>query len=323
MDRFGGMQSFKRDARPDETGDDEVDLRNVPPAFLRDVLVKLAPRILAGADSTTPQLPNDDDATGSRGSQPPQLPRSLSCTFSPPPHLPKNYALPPTHILSLTFGAGETSTTQLVIVPMHQLVWSVRCKRIARLVSLATADAGAISYAKADLYRWGARRETSPSPSTSSAAGTEAGPAETAATSSKHADTAAGGVVELPVISFPTALPAAALSTFSLLHTYLHTTDLPYELPPADSTPEDPHHEDDEDCASDCSSDDDDDAECTASAALAYTRQCEGLWRMCQSFGIADSDPIYEWLSPRWQAAVQRAAAAESGGGGAASSSAS
>lgn len=230
-----------------------------------------APRILAGVDSLTPDLPDSTSAND-------PLPRTLACTFAPPSSLPEDYALPPTHILSLRFESTDAPTTwsgaatrpdpEHLIVPAHQLVWSARCRRMAHLMSVS------------ETVEWGAP----PKPATSRHT-TEFDPSPpsplsvSAATNNDDPER-----LHLPVITFPTLLPAAALSSFPLLHAYLHTATLPHDLPASQPT-----------C---CSHDRHDDP-------ISRTQEYEALWRMCQAFGIANSDEFYQWLKPRWQAACQ------------------
>lgn len=307
-------------------------LSHVPTAFVQDVLIKLGallfisptrkgcfctssrltkdplrtlvPRILAGADCLTVEEPQTDEAP---------FPPSLRCSLSPPPHLPQGYAIPPTHLLMLTFADGdERSRTGgadpplRLMVPIHEAVWTLRCHTVARLVSSASGS------------------------------GAPSSPSSPSSSPNEPADT-----FDLPVISLPGPLPLAAFSTFSVLHTYLHTATLPSHLPSPDAGPDDDSFDSDSDSDSDSefefedddedidfasdfasSSDDDDggdggdggDEEEDPRRILPQRRdQYEGLHSMCRTFGIPGSDPIYEWMAAaerrRGAAASERAQA--------------
>uniref|UniRef100_A0A0K3CUF5 FGENESH: predicted gene_15.23 protein n=1 Tax=Rhodotorula toruloides TaxID=5286 RepID=A0A0K3CUF5_RHOTO len=83
----------------DLSGLGDEDLRGVPVPFIRDSLVNLAPRLLAGADSVTPlEYPLTESSQPSSPAQ-----SRLSCTFDPPAHLPAGYCIPPTHLLAVSF----------------------------------------------------------------------------------------------------------------------------------------------------------------------------------------------------------------------------
>ena len=172
------------------------------------------------------------------------------------------------------------------MVPIQEAVWNLRCHTVARLVS-SSPSLGAPS-----------------SPSS-------------IAPSRDAADT-----FDLPVISFPGSLPFAAFSTFTVLHSYLHTATLPSAFPSPDSRPEDDEDDDsssffnsdsdledeDEDIGFDDDDDDDEadddeeqdeqDEDKEDPLLILHQRelQYEGLNSMCRAFGIDASDPIYEWL---------------------------
>ncbi|KAG0660222.1 hypothetical protein C6P46_004676 [Rhodotorula mucilaginosa] len=253
-------------------------LSHVPTAFVQDVLIKLAPRILAGADCLTVEEPQTEAKP---------FPPSLRCSISSPPHLPKGYAIRPTHLLLLTFdgsGVPNSATTRgaepplRLMVPIHEAVWSLRCHTVARLVS------------------------SSPS-----------SPSSTLPSSYQDAN----DTFDLPVIPFPGSLPLAAFSTFSVLHTYLHTGTLPSHLSSPDSRPGDDdddlesdsdsdsgsEFEDDDEEDIDFASDDDDgddgdeDVEDPLLLNLQQREQYQSLHSMCRAFGISGSDPIYEWMA--------------------------
>ncbi|GAA5971685.1 hypothetical protein JCM8115_002183 [Rhodotorula mucilaginosa] len=259
-------------------------LSHVPTAFVQDVVIKLAPRILAGADCLTIEEPQTEEEP---------FPPSLRCSISSLPHLPKGYAIRPTHLLLLTFdgsGVPNSATTRgaepplRLMVPIHEAVWSLRCHTVARLVS------------------------SSPS-----------SPSSTLPSSYQDAN----DTFDLPVIPFPGSLPLVAFSTFSVLHTYLHTGTLPSHLPSPDSRPGDDDEdlesdsdsgsdlEDDDDEDIDFASDDDDDddgggdedddgdedVEDRLLLNLQQREQYQSLHSMCRAFGISGSDPIYEWLA--------------------------
>lgn len=265
-------------------------LGHVPTAFVQDVLIKLAPRILAGADCLTVE------ETRETFGEP--FPPFLRCSISPPSHLPEWYAIPPTHLLLLTFdGANVTNSAAAaaattgggeplrMMVPIHEAVWTMRCHTVARLVISAASSS-----------------PSSPSPI----------PGEPTDT------------FELPVIPFPGSLPLAAFSTFTSLHTYLHTGTLPTHLPlPSDWRADDDASVDsDSDSGFDSESEfeDEEDEEIDPEEEeeeeedeplfiLEQREQYEGLYRMCRAFGIDAPDPIYEWMAAaatteRWRRSV-------------------
>lgn len=155
----------------------------------------------------------------------------------------------------------EDEEGEHLVVPIHQLVWSDRCKRIARVMALSSCN-------------------DAPVPGSRPAAVPPSGDRDigTGVESSRPAD-----AFELPVLTLPYPLPAAALSTFPTLHTYLHTGALPETLP--------------------C---DDEEA---SKRSRPRAQEYEGLWRMCEALGIPGSDEVYRWISPRWQAAARESAA--------------
>ncbi|GAA5877914.1 hypothetical protein JCM3774_001768 [Rhodotorula dairenensis] len=234
-----------------------------------------APRIRAGADSL--KLETAPICTAAA---------LLPCLFRPPPHLPEGYAIPPTHLLLLEFDRlypfcpSDDDEPEQLLVPIHEQVWALRCSQIARFV-----------------------------------AEHKVGPTFVNVTCRKQADSDADFgealVVHMPVVPLPCSQPAAALSTFTLLHTYLHTSELPAHLPSPNSRPDDKQDAGCEGESGDQLSEpeeeeEDEDEKEEAAFRTARVHQCEALREMCQGFGLADSDPIYSRLSSRWQGAVPK-----------------
>ncbi|GAA5837674.1 hypothetical protein JCM11251_002292 [Rhodosporidiobolus azoricus] len=126
------------------------DLRDVPDLFLRDMLVHLAPRLLAGVDSLTVLPPSASSTTGS-SSFPSPLPPVLPCIFSPTAVsctdslALDNPPIPPTHLLALAFSPSPPSTPdappkplERVLIPIHSLPWALTSGVIARALAACT-----------------------------------------------------------------------------------------------------------------------------------------------------------------------------------------
>ncbi|GAA6033567.1 hypothetical protein JCM8097_001459 [Rhodosporidiobolus ruineniae] len=199
--------------------EDDDDLRGVPELFLKDVLAFLAPRLLAGVESTLPLVPSPPSPpTASSSSAPPQLPASLPCLFRP---LTPD-ALPPTHLLPLVFppssasfpspssdgpgsGAGPDTPREAptsILVPIHALPWALASATIARAVSSLPRPPPSAPLPSPPA----ASLPTPPSSRPSSADSTAAAEAEQ--------------TLHLPLLP-PLALPS--LRAFSALHAFLYS----------------------------------------------------------------------------------------------------
>lgn len=114
-----------------------------------------APRLLAGGDSITPILPSPPSPSPTCSSPSFEtLPPVLDCVFEPPPSLPEGYALPPTHLLTVTCPSTSSAHShdhaargppQRVLVPIHALPWSLvsplLAARLAACAGPVQADA--------------------------------------------------------------------------------------------------------------------------------------------------------------------------------------
>ncbi|GAA5930139.1 hypothetical protein JCM10213_001012 [Rhodosporidiobolus nylandii] len=111
----------------------DEDLRDVPQAFLRDMLAHLAPRLLAGCNAIEPILPHS--SFGTQASLPPTLP------FRCHPSAAGSESIPPTHFLACTFLPPSTGApiAQRLLVPIHDVPWSLACAALAPLLAAARA----------------------------------------------------------------------------------------------------------------------------------------------------------------------------------------
>ncbi|KPV72953.1 uncharacterized protein RHOBADRAFT_55206 [Rhodotorula graminis WP1] len=115
-------------------------LAGIPPVFLRDSLLLLAPRLLAGADSVTPILPPSSSAHASVD----LLPPILDCLLEPLPiDIPAGYGLVPDHVLAATIPSpAGPGAIERVLVPIHSLPWSLASPTLgAHLAECAAAAA--------------------------------------------------------------------------------------------------------------------------------------------------------------------------------------
>ncbi|GAA5916666.1 hypothetical protein JCM8208_005523 [Rhodotorula glutinis] len=117
----------------------DAELEGIPAAFLRDSLLLLAPRLLAGADRVTPVVPPSSSAHASVN----LLPPSLDCLLEPlQSDVPAGYALVPTHLLAVTVPSPACpGAVEHVLVPVHSLPWSLASPTLgAHLAACAAAQ---------------------------------------------------------------------------------------------------------------------------------------------------------------------------------------
>ncbi|BGP28059.1 hypothetical protein JCM10295v2_007046 [Rhodotorula toruloides] len=205
----------------DLSGLGNPDLRRVPLPFIRDSLVNLAPRLLAGADAITPlEYPSTDPSKPPSPTQP-----HFSCSFDPPTHLPASYCIPPTHLLGVSFPSTTSARPQpqQVLVPIHALPWGLACSRLRPLLRRQESMAAARPCEATDAL---CDDPVDPNDATTSLLTPPATP-QTATTPLVPCPPAPS-----PDISSTLSLPLIRLclpspSAFQLLHTYIYTRTLP------------------------------------------------------------------------------------------------
>ncbi|GAA6017386.1 hypothetical protein JCM10207_005617 [Rhodosporidiobolus poonsookiae] len=139
---------------------DDEELRDMPPAFLLDMMAALAPHLLAGCASLVPVLPRRASSFSSLFTT---LPPVVACQQAPPSPSPDTdtdsasapTGIAPTHLLAVSFSG---TTDENVLVPLHALPWSLHSALLARLLAACPSPS----------------TSTSTSPSTSTSAGAAA-----------------------------------------------------------------------------------------------------------------------------------------------------
>ncbi|BGP03952.1 Voltage gated chloride channel domain-containing protein [Rhodotorula toruloides ATCC 204091] len=204
----------------DLSGLGDEDLRGVPVPFIRDSLVNLAPRLLAGADSVTPlEYPLTESSQPSSPAQ-----SRLSCTFDPPAHLPAGYCIPPTHLLAVSFPPASPARPdpQQVLVPVHALPWGLVCSRLRPLLRRQdTVPVPACEESKAVCEEPALKSDATTSLLTPTATPQTTSAPLPACPSSPCTDHSSA--LSLPLIRLRLPSPPA----FQLIHTYIYTRTLP------------------------------------------------------------------------------------------------
>ncbi|BGP11851.1 hypothetical protein JCM10049v2_007771 [Rhodotorula toruloides] len=247
----------------DLSGLGDEDLRGVPVPFIRDSLVTLAPRLLAGADSVTPlEYPSTES------SQPSSPAKSrLSCSFDPPAHLPAGYCIPPTHLLAVSFPPASPARPdpQHALVPIHALPWGLACSRLRPL--LQCRDAVSVPDCKeteAVCEAPAVRKDTTTSLLTPPATPQSTSAPLPASPPSLSADKLS--TLSLPLVHLRLPSPPA----FQLIHTYIYTRTLPS---PSLFSP--------------------------ALHSTSRAKAVEALWKTCVELGIETSEGEELWSAMR------------------------
>ncbi|BGP52162.1 hypothetical protein JCM10450v2_008133 [Rhodotorula kratochvilovae] len=197
------------------------------------------------------------------------LPPVLECTFTSPPDLPAGYALPPTHLLALTFPPAPSPSSgaehdgsdeaQRVLVPVHALPWALASPVLAHLLYPPPSPPPPPHAAPGAPL----------TPPSSPPLGARPSPRRTA-----PAPPAPAPTLSLPVI--PLALPS--LTGFTLLHASLHSSRPSHALRPLSRLP-----------------------------PSERLRALEGAWKVSCALGVGGAEAS-EWegeMARGWGAAVR------------------